>query len=261
MRYFTRTMGLGMFLVLLFSCKKLEYDQGITTFGEVFFIVDNVESYPHLKIKYNGNDIDQQQGTGRIRVPEGEAKFEFYDERSGKVLAEKSVNIEAGLAATFIGFQPSEDASIAFLDPDAQNNEETPPEGFMKIKIANYSAGLLPDKVDVVFHGLVGRLYVPTDTISNVGNNLEIKQYYTVNKGNVSPSRPNYQLSFIDSETKEEIKNLGGTIFFTTAMFANAEKGVYTVYLTAVARDFEAPAFLEGSGKYFTIQPNILFAD
>ncbi|MCT1525317.1 hypothetical protein [Sphingobacterium hotanense] len=250
-----------IFLFLFISCKKLEHDDGIVTFGEVFFDMSSVPSYEFISVRYNGQPIDLESGTGRIRVPEGEAQFSFYDERTSDLLGEKTLNIIARSPEKHIIFRPTDDAKISFLDSDGQSNEEAPSEGKMKIKIANYATSLLPGKVDIVFHGLVGRTYIATDTIKEVSQNLGEEEYHLVKKGDVSPSRPTYQLSFINSATKEELTNIGGTIFFTTTMSANALKGIYTLYLTPSERDFEAPAWLSFDNKFYTVSINVLYAD
>lgn len=227
---------------ILFSCAKLDYDDGITPFGEVYFDISKTAISDHLKVKYNGSPIElQQTAGGRVRVPQGEAKFEFYDTRSGSVLLEKIISIDPTVTERFILFQPSEDDPIAFLDPHGQDNEEAAPQGFMKIKIANYSKSLVPfEKTDIIinFRYTQGRqfVYVPVDTIQSIGQTLDTATYRLVNMGERMPNyQPGYFCSFKEHGTDNEVKNAGGTMYYThIAIIPDEEKNVFTRYLTPV---------------------------
>src|SRR5690606_19298050 len=154
--------GLVVLLLLTLNftaCKKLDHDEGFTSIGEVYIDASGAPAlYDGLKVNYNGVPVDIQPYSGttyRVRVPEGESTFQFYNgETSGDILAEKTVNIVPGSPETLLLFQPTETSDVAILDPNEQDNEEAAPEGFLKIKIANYANTALPlDKYDIVVEG------------------------------------------------------------------------------------------------------------
>jgi hypothetical protein len=242
MRFFNYILAFILFTTL-FSCKKLDYEDGIVPFGEVYFDMNKTAISNYLKIKYNGHPIDTERGTnGRVRVPQGESKFEFYDERNGTVLLEKVVNIDPALTEHFTLFQPSEDDPIAFLDPNGEDGEPASPDGFMKIKIANYSKELIPfENVDVIlnFRYTVGRqyVYVPVDTIESVGQTLDTASYRLVNMGERELNyQPGYFLSFKEhGANNTEVQNAGGTMYYShIAIIPDEERNVFTRYLTPV---------------------------
>ncbi len=265
---------LGMLLVFMSnsSCKKIEVDQGFTNFGEVYFIGDQSVSYNlgNLLIKYNGNLIELQNSTGRIRVPEGEAKFEFYNKSRNELIGEKTVNIVPGSPEKYNLFQPSEEHSITFLNPNGQINEEAAPEGYLKIKIANYAIKALPHaKYDIRVEGNDGwNGYLPIDTIMNIGVNLDEETYHLVKKGENNIA---YRFSYLVHGTQEEVLNARGTLYTSGGVwdYPNPKKDVFTFFLSE-----SHEADLEGAsnaakgrgvivdGKYiYRITPNILFAD
>lgn len=250
-----------VFLVIIIgfsSCKKLDYNNGFSTFADIFFLNNSINK--NLAAKYNGSPITWDQGSGKIHTLEGEGTFEFYDKNSKVSFGTKKVNVTASAPQKIMLFQPIEDAPIAFLDPNAQEEEAPPKQGFMKIKLANYAANLLPfDKIDVVVYALVGRTFVKVGVIENVGKNLDSEEYHQVSIGEITPGRvPTYQFSFMNHATQEEVKNNAGTRYMSPSFNAADTKGIYTIYLTP----FDAPEidfFLKYNGKYYSVFPNILF--
>lgn len=268
MKYIKGLTILLLAVTCMTACKKLGYDDGVTTFGEVFFVTNSVAIDNNLKVRYNGYPIDKQGGTGRIRVPEGEGKFEFYDDRKeDKVLLEQTVNIIAGSPETFNLFQPSEDSPIAVLDPNGQDNEEAAPEGFMKIKIANYASDLLPEELDLVVLGLDENLQtIELATLESVSNNLGQEKYRQVPIGNGDILA--YTFKFRDRKTQKFIQNHGGTDYwndnifiYPSSMSPIPEKRIYTIYLKTVEEWGEYISFIKSGDKYYRIDPEILYAN
>src|SRR5690606_15352290 len=142
--YFTRIISSILISLCFLSCEKLDYDDGIISFGDVFFNTSNVALHSSLKIHYNGDLIEIQREDGRVRVPEGTAKFEFYDNTTNQLLLEKTVDIVAGNPERITLFQPTADAPLIFLDENSQADEEPAPPGYYKVKFVNYTGSLLP---------------------------------------------------------------------------------------------------------------------
>jgi len=253
--------------IAITSCEKIDVDQRFTTFGEVFFIADQTASYQagHLKVKYNGNPIELQSGTGRIRVPEGEGKFEFYDESRDEVLGEKTVNVVPGSPERYSLFQPTEEDPIAFINPDGEIDEEAAPDGFMKIKIANYAKKLIPfEKTDVIvnFRYTQGRqyVYVPVDTIEAVGQTLDTATYRLVRLGErLSNYQPGYFISFKEHGTDNKVNNAGGTMYYShVAIVPDEVKKVTTRYLTPIEY-ITNNLFINHEGIYYYVEPKSVY--
>ena len=257
----------------MFSCKKLDYEDNITPFGEVHFDISKIAISDYLKVKYNGNTIDFHQGiAGRVRVPRGESRFEFYDNRNGKVLLEKTINIDTANVEKFTLFQPTVDDPIAILDPNGQDDEEAAPEGFMKIKIANYLKEFLPqEKINIVMNLRYqqGRryIYIPVDTIRNVGRNIGEEEFNIVKRAEIEPpvTAEIYYLSFYDSNTNEQLMNVVNTPYFSSLGLGNHlpfnAKHVYTIYLSLFETGYSANSFLQKDDIYYSINPILLYND
>lgn len=254
-------------LLVLFSfnsCKKQDYDTGFTTFAEVFFIPQNVASA--LVVKVGNTPIDWQDGTGKIRVPEGENTFVFYNKANGKKIGEKTVNIIAGSPETYKLFQPTESDPIAFLSPNGQEGEEAAPDGFMKLKIANYAGSLVPKELDVVVLGLNENLEtVELATLESVTNNIGEEQYRKVPTGGSNILA--YTFKFRDRATQKFVKNDAkedywnqNNFLYPGSMSPVPEKRIYTVYLK-IYEASEYPAYIKAGDKYYEINPEILYAD
>lgn len=241
------------------SCKKLDYDNGFASFADIFFVNNSVNK--NLAVKYNGNPIPWDLGSGRIHTLQGEGSFEFYDKSSNVTLGTKKVNVSAKGLNKFLIFQPSEEAPFSFLDPNGQANEAAPEKGYMKIKIANYAPKLIPfEKIDVVIYGLVDMAYVKIGVIENVGKNLDKEQYHLVSKGAVTAEDPFYQFSFIDHVTKAEVKNFGGGRYASLNLTADAVKGIYTIYLTSQTAS-KGNSRIKYEEGYYHIGPRVLFSN
>jgi len=230
---------ISVLFTTVFSCQKLDHEDGITPFGEVYFDINAPALYEYLKVKYNKSDIELEVGTGRVQVPEGEGVFQFYDSRSGEILAEKEVNIIPGSPETFLLFQPTETAPIAILDPNEQANEEAAPEGFMKIKIANYASTALPlakyDLIVEVNDGWNG--YQQLDVIESVGTDLAVESYHLVAKGTHEPGfLYTYRFTFSIPGTEEIVLNGRGTVYTNGGSWSyptpKPEKDVFTMFLS-----------------------------
>lgn len=253
------------------SCKKIEVDQGITKFGEVYFDLTKAASYRsgNLQVRYNGNIIEMAQIIeGRIRVPEGEAKFEFLDKKSNSVLAEKTIVINSEKPEKYNLFQPSEEDGIAIFNTSEQENELAAPEGFIKIKIANYARKALPhDLIDIVVEANTGSFNI-IDTLISIGTKLDEAKFILLKK---VPDAFSYRFSYRVHKSQEPVLNARGTLYTSGGAwtYPDPSKNILTMYLVeSHEADLEnASNAAKGrgvivDGKYiYRISPIILFAD
>lgn len=253
-----------LLLVCACSCQKQAYDDDFTTFAPVYFsrrsILEN-----NLQVKYNGEPIRWEES--RITVPEGEARFEFYDRRSGEVLAEKVVNISKAQPESFIVFQPTADAAPAFLDGNGQANETAAPAGFIKIKLANYAAALLPyEKTDIVVVGINANFeFIPLDTLEAITQNLGNEEYHLV------PTNSDilgYSFHFRQHGSEAMVKDaIGGdymnldVALVPELLSPRPEKNIYTLYFIAAKQDVAADRYIKSGDIYYQIQPEFLYVD
>ncbi len=260
-------------VVSFYSCQKQNYEDGFVTFGNVYFQNQSVLN-TDLSIKYKGEPIAWQGGTGMVKVPEGEASFEFYNKRTGKVLGEKTVQVIASHPETFLVFQPTIDAPVAFLDPNEQADEEAAPEGFYKMKLANYSFDLLPfEKIDIIVMGEKFNLetfelsYEELAMLEDVGRNLGDESYRLIPKPTGGDFTGSILFAFRDSNTGMDVLNHGGRLyissfaFFPEFEYPNAQKAVFTVYLIPYEQWGESEEHLAYGGTYYDIEPKVLFSD
>lgn len=252
---------MGLLLLGSFSCQKKEYNDSFTTFAPVYFSKKSVLDQD-LQVKYNGEPISWVES--RITVPEGEAKFEFYDKRNGETLAEKVVNVSKAQPQSFLVFQPLDDAPVAFIDPNEQDKEEAAPNGYLKIKIANYTPQFLPfERIDVVlnFRYRQGRQYTyePVDTIEAVGRNLDTATYRLVRRGTPQSDIEAYYLTFKDHATGEWLNNAGGTVYGSHVAIEPNDKNVFTLFLTPLAYDVRSNLYLKKDELYYYIDPKSVF--
>ncbi|MCT1523857.1 hypothetical protein [Sphingobacterium hotanense] len=265
------TKGLAVLLLLALSfagCEKGDYTEPYTAFGEVYFDVNKTAVRDYLKVRYNGNPIDWHDVVrDHFRVPEGEGKFEFYDERTGELLFEKTMNIIPGSPEKWMLFQPTETDPIAVLDPNGQADEEAAPEGFMKLKIANYAGDLLSDNLNIVVLGLnMNMETIELATLENISNNLGEEEYRQIPTGGSDILA--YTFKFRDTNTQAFLKNHGGDDYWNQNLFLYPdmispfpEKRVYTIYFKSSEQWGEYPAFIKSGDKYYDINPEILYAD
>lgn len=256
-------IGLLLFAGLS-SCQKKDYDDSFTTFTSVYFLNNSVLSQ-NLAVKYEGHAINWDL-SGRIDIPEGKGVFEFYDKRDGRTVAQKTVDASAANPLTFMIFHPLVDAPLAFLDAKAEDTEPAAPDGFMKIKIANYTPDFIPfEKTDVVLNFRVqqGRqyVYVPVDTIEAVGRNLDTAVYRLVQRGTPPSGAEIYYLTFRDHATGEYVKNAGGTTYATHMTITpspDKPKNVFTLFLTPVEY-FANNLYLVKDDIYYYIDPKSVY--
>lgn len=252
-------------LIILSSCKKKEYENSFVPFGTVTFQKSQSALRNYLEVRFQDAPVEWQ-GNGTIEVPEGEGTFEFYDKRNGEVLAKKTISIDADNPESYIIFQPTEDAPLAFLDPNEQVEEEAAPAGFMKFKIANYASASLPfERIDVIVRGFGPDGWVNLDTIESVGTDLGNAEYHLTVQGTNIES---YRFSYLNSETKSPVLNargviysLGGTIE-PNSINPRPQKKVFTIYLMDenLGPDSSTGRIPVGTDLY-DVYPIVLFAD
>lgn len=254
-----------LLVTTLSSCKKLDYTDEFTTFANVYFINNSVIQVD-MQARYNGEPIAWNHGSGEIRCIPGKAELAFYDRRTNTVQAEKTITIDPARPDTFLLFQPVEGGQVSFLDPKAQANEAAAPEGFMKIKIANYTPELLPyEKIDVIviaeyYDEEFNTIAENIDTIFNVSQNLDDETYHTVLKANHEIN--GYRFSFRDHATGQEVKSLGGTAHLGLGFYPYiGVKHIFTIYLTAYEEWGEHESFIKKGEKFYSVVSNVLFED
>jgi hypothetical protein len=261
-------------LILLsgfYSCKKLDYDNSFKTFANIYFL-DNVALNRtgqgiFLSVKYEGSPVAWTQGTGRIEVPEGKGRFEFFDRRTGVVLAEKTVEVNRSKPDTFLVFQPTVESPIAFLDLKGQANEAAPPAGFIKLKVANYATDLIPyEQTDIIVVGINMNFELTNlDTIEAVGNNLSNETFHLV------PTTSDilaYTFCFKKHGTDMIVRNDMGDVYMNIEEFLypddmnpKPEKNIYTLYFVPILSPTPSDMYVKHGGKYYNIRTNILYAN
>ena len=205
----------------------------------------------------------------------GEGKFEFYDTRDGKVVAQKMIDVKPGSKEMFTLFQPTMDAPVAFIDPNAQNAESPAPEGHIKVKVANYAQDLIPFerldiKVSISYYDVDWNEVVKEiGIIKNVKNSVDKAEYHILPDGlpNPLPDLPcNYVFEFVDSETGQPLLNHGGTnyanmAFSPAGMDPLPSKNIFTLYMISRETWGEAPPFIKKGDTFYEIATNVLFAN
>lgn len=274
--YFTRIISSILISLCFLSCEKLDYDDGIISFGDVFFNTSNVALHSSLKIHYNGNLIEIQREDGRVRVPEGTAKFEFYDNTTNQLLLEKTVDIVAGNPERITLFQPTADAPLMFLDENSQADEEPAPPGYYKVKFVNYTGSLLPfnKKMNIVmfraeFNWITFETeYVEIGVLESIGTNLNEETYHLIP---VEAGDQGLAFSFREAETGDQLTTVAGNEFLNStfnqelanasASLSNPKKNVFTAYIEAYEIDYQNDNFLKIHDKLYGIRPVIFLKD
>ncbi|MGM1430013.1 hypothetical protein ACS126_12205 [Sphingobacterium lactis] len=266
MKKFFYISTITLFCLISFnSCKKLDYEDGFKNFGEVFFLSGNLASA--LEIRIGSSPINWDLGSGKTSVPEGENTFLFFDKEDGRKLGEKKINVELNNPDTFLLFHPIKSVPIAFLDPNGQTNEESAPDGFIKLKIANYAGDLTAKELDIIVFGLNMNLdLVELATLESVTDNLGEEEYRLVPTGGNDILA--YTFKFRDRKTQQVLKNHAGedywnqnVILYPGSMSPIPEKRVYTIYMRTYEQWGEFPSFIKSGDKYYEINPEILYAD
>lgn len=150
--HFINGLAAALLLALTFTaCKKVDYDDGFTTIGEVYFDASSVASFGDLEIRYNGHAVERRQDGG-VSAPEGEHTFEFYNKKTGEKLAEKTVNVKVGSPEKYLLFQLEETQPISIINENER--EPAAEEGQMKMRFANLTTKSLPyPTIDVLVYG------------------------------------------------------------------------------------------------------------
>ncbi len=263
----------------LFSCGKEQSGEPFATFVDVYFDADNTALRDNTGVfiaaKYNGHPIDWNVALKKMRVLAGEGKFEFYDTRNGKTVAEKLINVQPGKAETYMLFQPTIDAPVVFVDPEQNNTESPAPDGHIKVKIANYAKDLTPFenlniKVSIsYFDADFNTIVEEIATIPNVKNTIDVAGYQLMPDGLPDPMPEygyNYVFEFVDSNTGQPLLNHGGEKYSNMAFSPDGinplpVKKVFTLYLVSNKAWGEAPAFIKKGDDFYEIATRVLFSN
>ena len=274
------SIAIVLLLISTYSCQKGEYVNSFSEFVEVYFDADktalrNNGAGVFIAAKYNGKPIEWDINRKKIKVVPGKAKFEFYDTRNGKTVAEKDIDVQSDSKNAYTLFQPTMEAPVAFIDPDGQAAESPAPPGHIKVKVANYAQDLIPfEKLDI----RVSISYYDADwneVIKEVGIIKDIKSsvdqatYHILPDGLPSPLPDlpsNYLFEFIDSNTGEVLLNHGGTNYSNMAFSPGSTdplpvKNIFTLYMVSRETWGEAPPFIKKGDTFYEIATNILFAN
>lgn len=256
----------GLLLTCLFSCQKKDYDDSFTSFAPVYFVNKSALDL-NLLVKYKGTSLEWDRYSGRIEVPEGEGVFEFFDRRNGQVLAEKKVTVSKDNRDSFLIFQPTIEAPLAFLDARGQADVTPPPAGFIKIKLANYAPSLLPfEKTDVIVVGVnMNFEFINLDTIMAVSQNMGNEEYHLVP---TTSDMMGYTFYFKQNGTETKVKNNMGDDYLNIDnalipdfMNPRPEKNIYTLYFSPLVQPYPGDNFIKLGDKYYHINPEILYAN
>ncbi|NML24001.1 hypothetical protein HHL16_24180 [Pseudoflavitalea sp. G-6-1-2] len=260
------------------ACKKGEQVETWTEFVDVLFdarktALANNGNGIFIAAKYNGFPIEWSIPEQKIKVVEGKAQFAFYDTRSGKTVAEKTIEAKAGSKEAYTLFQPTIESPVSFVDPKEQEKEEAAPAGHIKVKVANYAQMLIPfKKVDmtlsiVYFDEEWNQQEEDLGIIRNVAATVGEADYQILPNGlREGIEIYSYVFKFTDHETGAPLLNHGGTAYssspFTLSDFQPAPvKNVYTLFVTPFKAWGETPAFIKNGEDFYEITTSILFAN
>lgn len=278
---FNRMKGIGwslLLLVIFSSCQKGELVETYKNFVNVSFDASQTALAKNggglaISAKYNGYPIPYDINLKKIKVVEGEGKFEFLDASTGELLIEKTVDVKLDGDNQFYMFQPSLGSPVTFYDPTAQDNEAAAPEGHIKLKLANYAQDIIPfNKLDVKFFITYydadwNQVVKELAFIRDISNSVNEGEYHIIPDG-LSEEIMDYVYSFefYNGETGEPLLNHGGTTYFGDGFMPAyltplPEKKVFTVYLTSFKAWGETPVFIKKGEDFYTISGNVLFAN
>jgi len=270
----------SLLLTGFYSCQKAEQVNPFSAFVDVYFDASKTAlrdngSGVFIAAKYNGDPIEWNILSKKIKVIAGEGKFEFYDTRNGKVVAEKVIDVKAGSKETYTLFQPTMDAPVTFIDPAAQESESPAPAGHIKLKVANYAKDLIPFehtdiKVSVsYFDADWNEVVTEIGVIKDVKNTIDQAEYFILPDGRPDPLPElgyNYVFEFVNSNTGQPLLNYGGTNYSNMA-FSPAGinplplKNVFTLYMISRETWGEAPPFIKKGDTFYEIATSVLFAN
>lgn len=279
-RHITTIIAAAALWAGLISCGKGEPAAPFTEFAEVYFDADKTALRDNGKgvfiaARYNGHPIEWNVLTKKIKVVTGEGKFEFYDTRNGKVVAEKVVDVQAGAGQKFTLFQPTMEAPVSFIDPDAQGSESPAPPGQIKLKVANYAQDLVPFerldlKVTISYYDADWNEVVKEiGVIEDVQDAVDKAGYHLLPDGVPDPMPElgyTYNFEFLDGNTGAPLRNHGGTGYANIAfspwgMDPAPDKRIFTLYLVSKEAWGEAPPFIKKGDMFYEIQTSVLFAN
>lgn len=232
-------------------------------------LVNNGEGI-FIAAKYNGEKVDWDPWLFKIKVVEGEGRFEFYDTRTGETVAEKVVDVKPGMTDTFAIFQPLMEAPVTFIDPKADAREPAAPDGHFKIKVANYAQMLIPfQKVHLniyiqYYNENWEEQIAKIGAVENIANNMNDATFQTIPDG-VPEGVTDYAyfMEVVNGDTGEALKNYGGTnysaaLFSPTWLDPQPAKNVYTFYLGPYKAWGETPFFLKHREDFYEIMGNMM---
>lgn len=273
-------MGTLLMLTALCSCQKAEYIQPFKEFVAVYFDADKTALRDNgagifIAAKYNGFPIEWDLLSKKIKVVAGEGKFEFYDTRNGNIVAEKTITVKAGTPAMYTLFQPTLESPVTFIDPHVQESEAGAPQGYIKLKIANYAQDLIPfENVDIkvsisYFDENWDEIVSAIGVIKDVKNTLAQASYHILPDGlpDILPELGyQYNFEFTDGITGQPLLNHGGSYYSNMAFQPLGidpvpAKNLFTLYLISKKTWGEAPAFIKKGEDFYEISTKILFAN
>lgn len=267
-----------LFAATLGSCQKAEQVETFRDFVDVYFdatkvaLANNGEGI-FIAAKYNGHPIEWDVILKKIKVVEGEGKFEFYNTRTGETVAEKTIDVKSDANETYTLFQPTLESPVSFIDPKSQDSEEAAPAGHIKLKIVNYAQYLIPfNKVDVkvyitYFDQDWNEVRAEVGIIPDITNDINGGEYHILPNGIPEGVIDyNYVFEYFDHETGQPLLNHGGTTYsalaFTPAYLDPLPvKNVFTVYLSHYKAWGETPVFIKKDEEFWEVKGTLLFAN
>lgn len=278
--YIRNNVVIALLSIGLYSCQKAEHVNSFPEFVDVYFDADKTALRDNgagvfIAARYNGSPIEWDINLKKIKVVAGEGKFEFYDTRNGKVVAEKVIDVKPGSKETYTLFQPTMDAAVAFIDPKAQDAESPAPAGHLKVKVANYAKDLIPfENLDLrvsisYFDADFNTVVEEIGTIKGVGNAIDRAEYQIIPDGLPNPIPEygyQYIFEFVNSSTGESLLNYGGTSYSNIAFGPESinplpVKNIFTLYMVSKETWGEAPPFIKKGDTFYEISTNVLFAN
>lgn len=259
-----RTIFSFVIISILLSCNKKEaLLEEPASYASAYFINNSVLS---VGVKYQGLPVDWLGN--EVKVLSGPATFSFYNRNTGETILEKELDIQATDNEPWYLFQP--DSTIApQLIRNTQLSEPAAPEGYIKLKLANFASQALTDAagvpfpiVDVIVHSTVisSFAYVPIDTLIGIGRNLDTASYRLVKRPvRAGALQINFRYSFIDHTTKQPVLAVNGSLYVNgAATLSITPKNTFTYYFTNVERTANT-GVITRNNKYYNIGNVLLF--
>lgn len=277
--YIRNSIVIVLMSIGLYSCQKAEYVNSFSEFVDVYFDAEKTALRDNgagifIAARYNGKPIEWNVGLKKIKVVAGEGRFEFYDTRNGKVVAEKVIDVKPGSKETYTLFQPTMDAPVSFIDPSEQDTESPAPAGHIKVKVANYAQDLIPfENLDLkvfisYFDADFNTVVEEVGTIKNVKNSVDQAEYHILPDGLPNPLPEyghNYVFEFVNGSTGQPLLNYGGTNYSNMAFSPAGTdplsvKNIFTLYMISRETWGETPFFIKKGDTFYEIATSVLFA-